>query len=88
MGVANRETRGIADIVAGDLHRQRLGLEPLAFTGRARRLAHVAADLVARPVAVGFLVAAFEVGDDSLEGLPDLVCAQAVVIGHANARVA
>ena len=88
MRIPHRQARGVADIGAGDLHRQRFRLQTLAFAGRARRLAHVAADLLARPVALGFLVAAFQIGDDALERLSHLVGAQAVVIGHADLGVA
>ena len=84
MRVPHRQSRGVADIGAGDLHRQRFRLQAIAVAGLAGRLAHEAADLFARPIALGFLVAAFQIGDDALEGLAHLIGAQAVVIGHAD----
>ena len=82
---ASRGERGrVADVGAGDLHRQGLGLEALAAARLAQGRAHEATDLLARPIAFGLLVAAFEIGDDALERLLHLVGAQAVVIGETD----
>ena len=51
----------LADVLAVDLHRQRLGLEAEAVAGLARRRGHVALDLLARPFALGLAVAPLEV---------------------------
>ena len=80
----DREQADFADVLAVDLDRQRLGLQAEAVAGLARRRAHVALDLLARPLALGLLVAALEVGDDALERLSHLVRAQAVVVGEAD----
>ena len=48
-------------------HRPRLGPQPRAVALRARPQRHVLLDLLARPLGVGLLVAALEVGDDPLE---------------------
>ena len=80
----DREQADLADVLAVDLDRQRLGLEAEAVAGLAGRRAHVALDLLARPLALGLLVAALEIGDDALERLPHLVGAQAVVVGEAD----
>ena len=80
----DREQADLADVLAVDLHRQRLGLEAEAVAGLAGRRAHVALDLLARPFAFGLAVAPLEIGDDALERLLHLVRAQAVVIGEAD----
>src|SRR5271165_2314657 len=54
------------------------------MAGVARRRAHIALDLLARPLALGLLVAALEICDHALERLPNLVGAKAVVIGEAD----
>ena len=81
---ADREQAHLADVLAVDLDRQRLGLEAKAVAGLARRRGHVALDLLARPLAFGLAVAALEIGDHPLERLLHFVSAQAVVIGHAD----
>ncbi len=55
---------------------------------RARRRAHVALDLFARPLALRLAIAPLEIGDDALERLLHLVGAQAVVVGEADLLVA
>ncbi len=84
----DRQQAHFADVPAVDLDRQRLGLEAEAVARVAGRRAHVALDLLARPLAFRLLVAALEIGDDALEGLPHLVGAQAVVIGEADLLLA
>ena len=80
----DREQAHLADVLAVDLDRQRLGLEAKAVAGLAGRRGHVALDLLARPLAFGLLVAALEIGDHALERLVHLIGAQAVVIGEAD----
>ncbi len=82
--VLDREPRDLADMAAVDLDRERLGLEAEALAGLARRLGHEAADLLAGPVRLRLLPAPLHIGDDALEGLPHLIGAQAVIIGHAD----
>ena len=65
----DRQQAHLADVLAVDLHRQRLGLEAEAVAGLAGRRAHVALDLLARPLALGLLAAALEIGDHALERL-------------------
>ena len=81
---SDRHVGDFADVAAADLHAQRLGLEPEAVAGRARDVGEVARDLLARPVALGLAVAAFEIGDDALERPLGLVGAHAVVVGEAD----
>ena len=81
---ADREQAHLADVLAVDLDRQRLGLEAKAVAGLAGRRGHVALDLLARPLAFGLLVAALEIGDHALERLLHFIGAQAVVIGEAD----
>ena len=73
---------------AGDLHAQRLGLEPIALAGRARNVGEIFGDFLARPVALGLAEAPLEIGDHALERLFRGVAAQAVVIGEADGLVA
>ena len=73
-------SRDLADVQAGDLHRQRLGLQAVAVAGVAGLGRLVALDLLAHPGGVGLLPAPLEIGDHALEGLRRLVGAQAVVI--------
>ena len=66
------------DVLAGDLHRQRLGLEAGAVADLARARALVARQLLAHPGGLGLEHAAVEVADHALERLLDLVAAAAV----------
>ena len=84
----DRERADLADVLAVDLHRQRLGLEAEAVAGLARRRGHVALDFLARPLAFRLAVAPLEILDDALERLLHLVGAQAVVVGEAHVLVA
>ena len=62
-----RQRRRLVDRDAVELDRARLGAQARALALRARPHRHVLLDLLARPVGVGLLVAALEVGDDPLE---------------------
>ena len=75
-------------MLAGDLHAQRLGLEAEAVAGRAGDVGEILLQLLARPLALGLLEAALEVGDDALERLLGLVGAHAVVVGELDVVVA
>ena len=48
-GRADGQRRDLGDVLAGDLHRQRLGLQPGAAADLARRLRLVAAEFLAHP---------------------------------------
>src|SRR6185437_6414279 len=67
-----------ADVLADNLHRQRLGLEAGAVAHLARLRALVAAQLLPHPRALRLKHSAVEVADDALERLLDLVAALAV----------
>ena len=84
----DRQVGDFADVPAADLDAQRFGLEAIAVAGFARHVGEIAGDLLARPVAVGFLVAALEIGDHALERPLGLVGAHAVVIGEADLGLA
>ncbi len=71
-------------MLAGDFHAQRFGFQPIALAGVARHVGEVARDLLAGPFAVGFLVAALEIGDDAFERPLGLVGARAVVVGEPD----
>src|SRR3546814_6506454 len=69
----DRAADGVGDGFAGDLHRQRLGLQPRAVADLARGGRLVFAKLLAHPRAVGGEHPAFEVADDAFERLYDLI---------------
>ena len=73
---------------AADLHAQSLGLEPETFAGFARHVGEIAADLFARPIAVGLAEAALEIGDDAFERPLGLIGAHAVVVGEPDFSLA
>ena len=84
LGVADRQVADLADVLAGDLHRQGLGLQAIAVAGLARCFRLVAAELLADPRRVGLAPAAFQVRKHPFEGLVDLVFAGVVVIDEAD----
>ena len=59
----------LGNVLPVDLHRQGFRLEALTATGLARLGGLEAGELFAHPAAVGLAPAAFEIGDDPLEGL-------------------
>ena len=83
-GLADAELGRLADVEAGDLHRQRLGLQAGAVAGLALALALEALQLLAHPGGIGLLPAAVEIGDHALERLGGLVLADAVVVAHGD----
>ncbi len=84
----DRKRRDLADMLAVDLHRERLRLQAIAVAGLAGRRGHVTLDFLARPLALGFLVAPLEILDHALEGFAHLISAQPVVIGETHLLVA
>ena len=78
----------LADVQAGDLHRQRLRLQAIAVAGRAGGGRHEALDLLAHPCRFRLLPAPLEIGDHALEGLGRLVGAQPVVIVERDLALA
>ena len=64
--LADRHLAHLGDVLAPDGDRQRVRLEPRAVAGVTRHLAHVPLVLLARPVALGSLVAALDPRDDTL----------------------
>ena len=87
-GALDRHLGDFADVLAGDLDAQRLGLEAGALAGVAGHVGEILLQLLARPLALGFLEAALEIGDDALERLLGRVAAQAVVVGELDVVVA
>ena len=82
--LADRHPHHLADVQPGDLHRQRLGLQPEAAAGAARPVVLVALHLLARPGAVGLAVAPLHVRDHALERPADLVDPAALVVAEAD----
>ena len=66
--------------LVGDLDAERFRLEAGAVAGRTGHVGEVFLQILARPLALGFLEAALEIGDDAFERLLGRVAAQAVVI--------
>ena len=65
----DRLFRELCDIQSAERDRQHLRAQTAAVARRTRTFAHHFFNLAARPLAVGFAVAAFEVRDDALERL-------------------
>ena len=87
-GALHRHFGDFADMLAGDLDRQRFGLQAMAVAGRAGHVGEILGHLLARPFALGLTVAALEIGDDALERFLRVVGAQAVVVGELDLLVA
>ena len=84
----DRKPRRLADMLAVDLHRERLRLQPEALALLARRVGLVARQLLAHPLAVRLLPAPLDIGDDAFEGLARRVGAHPVVIGERDGLAA
>ncbi len=84
IGLADRHFRNLADVLAVDLHRQRLRLQPVAVAFAARMIRLEARQLLAHPLRVGLAPAPLDVADHAFEGLLGLVGADAVVIGDRD----
>ncbi len=78
VGGFDREVTDLADVLAADLHRERLRLQAVAVASVAGLGGLVAAELFAHPVAVRLLEAARDVADHALEGFLGRVVARAV----------
>ncbi len=65
--VFDRHRGDVVDVLAGDRHAERLGLETRAVAHLARRRRHVLLDLFLDVVARGLAVAALQVVDDAFE---------------------
>ena len=76
--------RDLADVLAGDLDRERLGLEAVAVADLAGRGALVAAELLLDPGAVGLAEAPLHIRHHALERPVGRVFPQPVVIGHLD----
>ncbi len=87
-GLLHRQFGNLADVLAADLDTQRLRLQPVAGAAFARNVAEILAELFARPLALGFAEAAFDIGDHALERLLGVVGAHAVFIGELDFVVA
>ena len=75
-------------MLAADLDAQRLRLQPVAVAAFAGDVGEILCQFLARPFALGFAIAAVEVGDDALERLLGVVGAHAVLIGELDLVVA
>ena len=84
----DREIADLADVLAADLHRQRLRLQAIAAAGLARMRILVARQLLAHPVAIGLAEAPLDVADDALERLLRLVFAHAVLVDEVDLLLA
>ena len=73
-----RAAGGLADMLAGDLDRERLGAEAGAVADLAGRGALIFGELLAHPGAFGLEHAAVEIADHAVERLPHLVALAAV----------
>ena len=71
-------------MTAADFDGERFGLQAIAFAGGARGRRHVAANLLARPFAFCFEVAALEILDDAFEGLLHVISAQTIVVRETD----
>ena len=83
-GLGDRHRRDLADVLAGDLDRERLGLEPVAAAHLAGLGALIAPELLLDPGAVGLAEAPLHVRQDALERPVGRVFPQPVIIGHLD----
>ncbi len=82
--LADRHVAHLADVLAADLHRERLRFEAIAVAGVARVVALVARQLLADPLAVRLPPAPLDVVDHALERLRRAVAAHAVFVGERD----
>ena len=75
----DRKLHDLAHVVAGDLDRQRLGLQAIAPAGAAGAVVLITLELLAHPGAVSLAQAAFHVGNHALEDAADLIDTAGVV---------
>ncbi len=83
-GLGDRQRGDLADVLAGDLDRQRLGLEPVAAAHLAGLGTLVAAEFLFDPRAVGLAEAPLHIRQHALERPLGRVFAQPVVIAHLD----
>ena len=79
-GIAHRQGRDFANVMLADFNGQRFRFQAIAVTGRTGRFGHEFADFIARPIAVCFFPAAFEIGDDALKRFGDFIGPHAIII--------
>ena len=78
----------LADVLAGDLDRERLRLQAIAAARLARVRVLVARQLLAHPLRVGLVPAPLDVADDALEGLLRLEVAHPVLVDEGDLLIA
>jgi len=78
----------LRDVLPRDLDAERLGLEARAMTGLAGHVGEIFLQVLARPLALGFLEAAFEIGDHAFERLLRRVAAQAIIVDELDVVLA
>ena len=83
-GVPDRHLGDLADMQSGDLHRQRLRLQPIALAGVAKLLRLVARQLLGDPGQLRLAPAPLDIVDHALERLGGGVMPHAVVIGEGD----
>ena len=83
-GLADRHLGDLADMQSGDLHRQRLRLQPIALAGLAELLRLVARQLLGDPGRLRLAPAPLDIVDHALERLGGGVVPHAVVIGEGD----
>ena len=69
LALGQRQVADLGDVALADQHEARLGAQPAAVAHRAGAGSAVFGELFAHGDRIGFLVAAFEVGNDALEGV-------------------
>ena len=80
----DRHVGDFADVLAADLHGQRLRLQAIAAAGFARMRALVALQLLAHPIGIRLAPAPLDVADDAFERLDGLVVARAVEVDERH----
>ena len=84
IGLGDRQGGDVGDVLAADLDRKGLGLQPLAVAGVTGRLGLIAGQFLAHPGAVSLAPAALQVWQHAFERLGDLVFAGVVVIDELD----
>ncbi|MPL73132.1 hypothetical protein SDC9_18925 [bioreactor metagenome] len=79
VGLADRHLDHLPDMQPADLHRQRLGAQPVTVAGATGAVVLIALELFAHPGAIGLAIAPLHVRDHALEAAADLVDAAGLV---------